>query len=70
METDIPEGGTIQGYGVKFYPPGHAMAGQSMRATPVVMQYVKGETKIVWPLALQTIDPMLPLPASHPYAAK
>ncbi len=69
-ETDIPEGGTIQGYGVKFYPPGHEMAGQSMRATPVVMQYVKGVTKIVWPLSLQTIDPILPLPASHPYAAK
>jgi branched-chain amino acid transport system substrate-binding protein len=69
-ETDIPEGGTIQGYGVKFFPPGHEMAGQNMRATPVVMQYVKGETKIVWPVSLQTIDPMLPLPASHPYAAK
>ena len=22
LETDIPEGGTIQGYGVKFFPPG------------------------------------------------
>ncbi|OGL25600.1 MAG: ABC transporter ATP-binding protein, partial [Candidatus Rokubacteria bacterium RIFCSPLOWO2_12_FULL_73_47] len=27
-ETDIPEGGTMQGYGVKFYPPGHRFAGQ------------------------------------------
>ena len=34
METDIPEGGTIQGYGVKFNPPGHPMAGQNARATP------------------------------------
>ena len=24
LETDIPVGGTIQGYGVKFFPPGHA----------------------------------------------
>ena len=24
LETDIPDGGTIQGYGVKFFPPGHA----------------------------------------------
>ena len=22
LETDIPEGGTVQGYGVKFFPPG------------------------------------------------
>ena len=27
LETDIPVGGTIQGYGVKFFPPGSPMAG-------------------------------------------
>jgi len=70
LDTDIPVGGTIQGYGVKFYPPGHEMAGQNMLATPVVMQYVDGQTKIAWPIALQTIDPILPLPASQPYAVK
>jgi len=70
LDTDIPVGGTIQGYGVKFYAPGDEMAGQNMRATPVVMQYVDGETKIAWPVALQTIDPVLPLPASQPYAVK
>jgi branched-chain amino acid transport system substrate-binding protein len=70
LDTDIPVGGTIQGYGVKFYPPGHEMAGQNLRATPVVMQYVDGKTKIAWPIELQTIDPILPLPPSHPYAAK
>ena len=26
LETDIAEGGTIQGYGVKFFPPGTPMA--------------------------------------------
>ncbi|UCD79674.1 MAG: ABC transporter substrate-binding protein [Desulfobacterales bacterium] len=70
LDTDIPDGGTIQGYGVKFYPPETPMAGQNERSSPVVMQYVGGKTKIVWPVALQTIDPILPLPASHPYAAK
>jgi branched-chain amino acid transport system substrate-binding protein len=70
LETDIPEGGTIQGYGVKFYPPGHSMAGQNERSTPVVMQYVKGETKIAWPKALRTADPVIPLPAGHAYAAR
>src|SRR5574341_1203432 len=62
LETDIPVGGTIQGYGVRFYPPGHRMSGQNERSSPVVMQYIKGETKIVWPTALRTADPVLPLP--------
>jgi branched-chain amino acid transport system substrate-binding protein len=68
LETDIPDGGTIQGYGVKFNPPGHKMAGQNERSSPVVMQYINGETKIAWPAAIRTIDPVLPLPAGHAYA--
>jgi branched-chain amino acid transport system substrate-binding protein len=68
LETDIPEGGTVQGYGVQFNPPGHKMAGQNARSSPVVMQYIKGETKIAWPATLRTIEPVLPLPAGHPYA--
>ncbi len=68
LETDIPPGGTVQGYGVKFNPPGHKMAGQNERSTPVVMQYVNGETKIAWPSAIKTIDPVLPLPKGHAYA--
>ena len=68
LETDIPEGGTVQGYGVKFYPAGHRMAGQNARSSPVVMQYIKGETKIAWPASIRTVDPVLPLPAGHPYA--
>ncbi len=68
LETDIPPGGTIQGYGVKFFPPGHPMAGQNERSTPAVMQYVNGETKVVWPSAIKTTDPVLPLPKGHAYA--
>jgi len=70
LATDIPEGGTIQGYGVRFFPAGHAMAGQNERSSPVVMQYVDGETKIVWPAAIKTADPVMPLPAGHAYAAR
>ena len=70
LETDIPVGGTIQGYGVKFFPPGHRMAGQNSRSTPVVMQYIDGQTKIAWPKAIRTVDPVVPLPISSPYAAK
>src|SRR6202000_3419710 len=33
LDVDIPPGGTIQGYGVKFYPPDTPMAGQNERST-------------------------------------
>ncbi len=69
LETDIPEGGTLLGFGVKFPEPGKtAMDGQNMRASPVVMQYVNREVKIAWPKALQTIDPILPLTSASPYS--
>jgi branched-chain amino acid transport system substrate-binding protein len=68
LETDIPVGGTIQGYGVKFFPPGTPMSGQNERSSPVVMQYIGGNTKIVWPTAIKTVNPVLPLPKGHTYA--
>jgi branched-chain amino acid transport system substrate-binding protein len=69
LETDIAAGGTIQGYGVRFYEPGTPMAGQNERSSPVVMQYIDGQTKIAWPTAIQTVDPVLPLPAGHAYGS-
>jgi branched-chain amino acid transport system substrate-binding protein len=69
-ETDIPEGGTMQGYGVKFYPPGHPMAGQNERAFPAVFQIVEGKFEIVYPRTVQTANPILPLAASSPFAAR
>jgi len=68
LETDIPVGGTLQGYGVKFYPPGHPLAGQNERAFPVVMQYVNGRARIAWPKEIQTTDPVLPFPKGHAFA--
>ena len=68
LDVDIPEGGTIQGYGVKFFKPGTPMAGQNERATPVVMQFVKGETKVVWPASSKTAYPVMPLPKGQGYA--
>jgi branched-chain amino acid transport system substrate-binding protein len=62
LDTDIPVGGTMQGYGVKFYPPGHPLAGQNERAFPVITQYVNGRGGIVWPKDLQTADPVLSFP--------
>jgi branched-chain amino acid transport system substrate-binding protein len=68
LETDIPDGGTIQGYGVKFHPPGHELAGQNERSFPVVMQYVGGKARIVWPERLRTGEPVLPWPKEHSYS--
>ena len=70
METDIPVGGSIQGYGVKFFPPGNAMAGQNERSSPVVMQYSGNDTFIVWPSAIKTKDATLPLPKGHAYSVQ
>ena len=69
LETDIPEGGTIQGFGVKFLPPGDVMAGQNSRATMPVMQYIDKKPHIVFPAASRTRDPVMPLPSGHGYAA-
>ena len=69
METDIAEGGTLLGYGVKFPQAGESdMMGQNTRASPVVMQYIGRKVYIAWPKALQTVDPVLPLPKSSPYS--
>jgi branched-chain amino acid transport system substrate-binding protein len=70
LDVDIPPGGTIQGYGVKFYPPGTPLAGQNERSTPVVMQYDGGKTTVVWPTNIRTKDPVLPLPPSSAYAER
>src|SRR6266850_6921861 len=69
-ETDIPEGGTMQGYGVKFLPPGNPMAGQNERAFPAVFQIVDGKFEIVYPKTVQTANPILPLAASSPFGAR
>ena len=55
----------MQGYGVKFYPPGQPLAGQNARAFPVITQYVNGQGRIVWPKEMQTADPLLPFPKSQ-----
>jgi branched-chain amino acid transport system substrate-binding protein len=70
-ETDIPEGGTMQGYGVKFQPAGHPMAGQNMRAIAAVFQVVDGGFKHVYPPVVASLSaPPVLLPASSPFAAR
>lgn len=69
LDTDIPAGGTIQGYGVKFPAPGSSMAGQSERAFPVLTQYIDNKTVPMWPLSVKAADPVLPLPKGHTYSS-
>jgi len=68
--VDLPVGGTIQGHGLKFNPPGHVMAGQNERSSAVVMQYEAARAKVVWPTAIAGGPPVLPFPASSPFAAR
>ena len=70
-ETDIPEGGTMQGYGVKFQPSGHPMAGQNMRAFAAVFQVIDGEFKHVYPPVIASLaNPPVLLPTSSPFLSR
>jgi branched-chain amino acid transport system substrate-binding protein len=69
LEVDIPTGGTIQGYGVRFARPGTPMAGQNERSIAVVMQFENAKSRVIWPGAIGT-EPVLPLPPGSPYALR
>jgi branched-chain amino acid transport system substrate-binding protein len=61
----------MQGYGVKFNPPGNPMAGQNGRAFVAVYQVLDGELKHVYPPIIASVpNPPVLLPASSPFAAR
>jgi ABC-type branched-subunit amino acid transport system substrate-binding protein len=70
LEVDLPEGGTMLGFGVKFHGEGHAMAGQNERSFPVVIQYVDDKSYVVWPKSQAQREAVLPLPAGTTYSNK
>lgn len=70
LALDIPNGGTVQGSGVKYAPLESDMAGQNLRAGPIITQYLNGKINVVWPLDLASAEPIMPLPQDSPYAAK
>jgi len=70
LSVDIPVGGTIQGYGVKFNPPDHELAGQNARSLAVVMQFEDAHAKVVWPTAIAGGPPVMPLPANNAFALR
>src|ERR671925_656415 len=67
LETDIPVGGTMLGFGVKFEGEGAVAPGQNERAFPVVIQFVNGRGRIAWPREIQGTDPVLPFPKGHAF---
>src|ERR1700692_502098 len=70
LDTDIPEGGTMLGYGVKFFGEGTQMAGQNERSFPVVLQYIDDKSYVVWPKSQMQRETVLQLPAGTTYSYK
>jgi len=70
LETDLPEGGTMLGFGVKFFGEGTPMAGQNERSFPVITQYVDDKSFVVWPKSQAQREAVLPLPAGSTYSYK
>jgi branched-chain amino acid transport system substrate-binding protein len=68
LDTDIPDGGTMLGFGVKFFGEGTPMAGQNERSFPVVTQYIDGKSYVVWPKSQAQREPVLPLPKGTTYS--
>ncbi|WP_291860317.1 ABC transporter substrate-binding protein [Bradyrhizobium sp.] len=69
LEVDLPEGGTMLGFGVKFHGDGQ-MAGQNERSFPVVIQYIDDKSSVVWPKSQAQREAVLPLPAGSTYSNK
>jgi ABC-type branched-subunit amino acid transport system substrate-binding protein len=70
LDVDLPEGGTMLGFGVKFYGEGTPMAGQNERSFPVVIQYIDDKSYVVWPKSQAQREAVLPLPAGTTYSYK
>lgn len=70
LDVDLPEGGTMAGFGVKFEDQQSELAGQNQRAFPVIIQYVDDKPVVVWPQSQQQREPVLPLPAGMTYSYK
>jgi ABC-type branched-subunit amino acid transport system substrate-binding protein len=70
LEVDLPEGGTMLGFGVKYAGDGSPIAGQNERASPVIVQYIDDKSYVVWPKSQAQRDAVLPFPAGTVYSAK
>lgn len=62
LTIDIPEGGSIFGFGVKFAGPENPSAGQNLKGHPVLMQWQEQKLAVVYPKAFAIAEPLFPLP--------
>ena len=62
LQVDIPDGGTILGYGVKYAPSDHPLAGQNLRARVVLLQWQDQELWVVDPENWGLKKPLMPMP--------
>lgn len=63
VAVDVPSGGTVLGWGVKFAGETDPMRGQNLRSFPVAQQWQNGKLVVVAPAAVSTSDAVLvPLP--------
>ena len=69
LETDIPEGGTIQGYGVKFFPPGQpdVRPERALLAGGDAVRRRRDQDRLAGERSRPS-TPVLPLPKGHAYA--
>jgi branched-chain amino acid transport system substrate-binding protein len=70
LQVDLPEGGTMLGFGVKYAGEDSNIAGQNLRAAPVIVQYVDDKSYVVWPKSQAQREAVLPFPPGHVYSAK
>ena len=70
LDVDLPEGGTMLGFGVKFFGEGTQFAGQNERSFPVIIQYIDDKSYVVWPKSQAQREAVLPLPAGTTYSYK
>ena len=70
LEVDLPEGGTMLGFGVKFAGEDSPIAGQNLRASPVITQYIDDKSYVVWPKSQAQREAVLQFPAGTTYSAK
>ena len=68
LEVNLPDGGTMLGFGVKFFGEGAEMAGQNERSFPVIIQYVDDKSYVVWPKGQAQREAVLPLPKGTTYS--
>lgn len=60
LDIDLPDEGSVSGYGAKFAPPNAANAGQNLKAKTAVTQWQGGKQLTVWPEKAAVADMILP----------